>query len=1495
MNVLRKVTRILGKTLVFLTLFLVVFAAILFIALQTETFQTWAAQRVTAYLSSELGTRVEIGRLKFSLVKNVTLEDVFVEDQHHDTLVSGRAITVNVRHFSYKHTQLDLDEATLAGVKVKLIKYKGEPDWNFQFLADYFDSGPSGPKDTTRSPWKLSYGALSLKDVDFTYRLMRDTDRVVHNMNYNNIHVSKVYGRISDIDFRGDSIFAQITGLRAVEQCGIVLENLTTRATVAPTLLRCDSIYLKTPNSRVYGRFTFSYSTWNDYNDFINKMYIKGRLTDSTYVSFKDIAYFAEELNGFNEGVYLKGKVRGFVNDLSGSDLELYYRQHTQFKGDFSITGLPDIDKSYLHFDAQRLSTSKTDLEKVPLPPFDKPTYLELPDNISRLGIVSYRGKFDGFIHNFATYGTFKTDIGSIKTDIQVNNTDAGKPVKYSGSVVTTNFDFSKIFTRSDIVGPISLNAKIAGRGLTLKELDTRFDGVVQSITYNKYQYDNLKIDGEFKSKIFKGQLVSKDSSANFDFNGTVDFNNKLPRFDFISTINNFDLARTNFATSQLNGRVSSQIYINLNGDDIDNLSGQVNFDNTVYTTGKKKYTLQTFNLELNQEGSTKTISLHSSIANGSLKGRYKLSTLPDAFTQYLNSYFPTFVKTRTRYIFSDEAEIDLRIKNFTPVQELFIKDLAISPNTTMKGSFDASISYLYLKTNSQLIDYAGIKFRDNTIDVNSLINGVSIQYKANAINLSDSFAFRNPSFKVVANDKVSSFDLGWMNQAKPSNQGDITGNIVFGNSQAQIDFNRVKFVVNDSTWQIVKLNPVYIDSSFYITVKPITFYNQNQLITFDGRMSADSSEKMDVFIQNFKLSQFNGLLADAQVSLDGNLTGNTSIYGMFGARIIDSDFSFNSLKLNNRLIGNAEVKSTYDRAKQVVKVDGFSAFASDFDGNLLKNIEFKGYYFPKRDTNNLDITFKAEPFDVSLLQPYLKDILTIKVGYLNGTGRITGTPAEPEINARLKFYKCVMLVDYLNVQYNVSGNVDIFPKQINFDNIEIRDKFGNVGLVYGNIFHNNFKNIRIDFDVNTNKLMLLNTNSSNNPDYYGTAFASGNAGIYGFVDDIKMELNMKTAAGTRFFIPLDGPSEIGNNEFIRFVTKDTVKVAKAPSASGFSLDFNLEATPDAEVQLIFDEKSGDVIKARGEGNLNMKINSKGKFDMYGDYVLTTGDYLFTLENFITKKFEIQKGSSIKWNGSAYKANIDITAIYRQRASVRPIYPADSSGKRYTVDCKLYMKNKLMAPDITFGIELPTIDENSRSAIASVLMDENELNRQVFALLLLRSFITPLSGATGGSGITAGGAAANTSTEMLSNKLSHWLNGVAKDVDVGVNYRPGTGLSNEELDLTLNKQLFNNRLVIDGNFGVTNNTNSTRNSSTNNSSNLIGDVTLEYKLSQSGKYRVKGFNRSNDNTQVINNGGPFTQGVGIFYREEFESLNELYRRYMSKVKKSKPTAAAGNP
>ncbi len=1483
MKLLGKITRILLKTLLYSVILLLLLIGSFYFIGQTETFQTWAAHKATNYLSKELGTRVEVGRLKITFIKNVILEDVFVSDKHNDTLLSGKSIIVNVSGFNYKLHHLNIDEAELKDIKVKLLKYKNEEDFNFQFLADYFSS-----KDTTKpdsvAPWKIKYGALTLNNVDFTYRLLRDTIKVSQNMNYNNLHITNVYGRLSEIDFRNDTIFSQITNLRAKEQCGISVNNLTTKASVSSTHLQCDSLYLKTDNSLVKGSLSFKYDTWSDYTDFINKVYMKGNLKDSTLLNMKDVTYFAEDINGFNEIFLIKGRVRGFVNDLNGSGLEVSYGKNTQFKGDISISGLPDINKSYIHFDAQKLSTTKEDIEHFPIPPFNNPTFLKLPKELAKLGVINYKGKFDGIINNFVTYGTFKTDIGSLKTDLQVRDNPKTKLLEYSGLLSTTNFNVAKLFPINGIIGPVSMSAKIKGKGITLNDLDLEVDGNVQSFTYNQYQYQNLKIDGEFKKKIFNGNITSKDPNADFDFIGSIDLNYKVPKMDFISTINNFDLDKTHFSNSKMNGKLSSQILINLNGDNIDNLTGQINFDNTIYTNSVKEYKLSTFNLELDQASDSKNIKLNSNIFNLQLEGKYKISTLSNAFQQYLNTYFPTFFKSYTKHIYSDRANLTVKIKNFSIIQELFLKDLSISPNTIIEGSFDAGINYLYLKTNNDSIRYAGIKFNKNNIAVNSLPNGISLKYTSKTIALNDSLSFKNTSVNLVTNDKTTNFDLAWSNLQSPLYFGDLKGNILFGATKAELVLNQAKISVADSLWQIVKSNSISIDSSFAVTINPITFYNNNQLVTLEGKLSKNSSEKCNIIIQNLKLAQFNPLLSDAKVAIDGEVTGDISIYGAFDKSVISSDINFNDLKLNNRLIGSGQILSDYNPEKEYVSIKGYSAFAKDFDGNLMKNLDFEGYYYTKKQEDNLDITFKAEPFDLSLLQPYLKDILTVKVGFFNGSGKITGTPSKPLINAKLKIMKCVMLIDYLNVQYTVSGDVNITPSQLNFDNLEIRDKTGNVGSVDGNIFHDNFKNMRIDFDVNTKKLMLLNTTAANNSSFYGTAYASGNAGIYGFTDDIKIEINMKTNGGTRFYIPLNGPSEADNNEFIQFVTKDTIKKIIPVSKSNLSLDFNLEATSDAEIQLIFDEKSGDVIKARGDGNLNMKINSKGKFEMFGDYVLSTGDYLFTLENFVTKKFEIEKGSSIKWSGNVYKANIDITANYKQRASIKPLFPNDSSSnynKRFPVDCKLFMKDKLTSPDITFGIELPTIDESTRTLIKNLLSDPNELNRQVFSLLLLRSFVTPVS-ASGSSGVNAGGAVAATGSEMLSNKISSWLNGVTKDIDIGVNYRPGNALSSDELDLALSKQLFNNRLVIDGNFGVTN---SATNTKTTNNSNLIGDVTVELKLTESGKYRVKGFNRSNDNTQVLNSGGPFTQGVGIFYREEFDSLSELYRRYLAKLKK----------
>jgi hypothetical protein len=319
---------------------------------------------------------------------------------------------------------------------------------------------------------------------------------------------------------------------------------------------------------------------------------------------------------------------------------------------------------------------------------------------------------------------------------------------------------------------------------------------------------------------------------------------------------------------------------------------------------------------------------------------------------------------------------------------------------------------------------------------------------------------------------------------------------------------------------------------------------------------------------------------------------------------------------------------------------------------------------------------------------------------------------------------------------------------------------------------------------------------------------------------------------------------------------------------SGIQLNFDLAVTNDADVQIIFDSKIGDIIKAKGNGNIKMEITTRGDFNMYGDYEIEQGDYLFTLKNVINKKFIIEKGSSIKWNGSPYNGIADITAAYHVKTSLFNLNPIDSSAenkKRIDVDCLLSMKDKIFNPTITFDIDLPNSDDTKKNLVKSHTSTEEEMNRQVFSLLILNSFTTESNILN-----SVGPGLGSTSTEMLSNQLSNWLSQINKNFDIGVNYHPGTQMTSEEMEVALSTQIFNDRLSIDGNVGVSSNQ-----KNVSKASNIVGDVNLDYKLTD--RVHAKFYNKSNT-VDLLNSNSPYTQGIGILYRKEFDALSELFRK-----------------
>jgi len=431
---------------------------------------------------------------------------------------------------------------------------------------------------------------------------------------------------------------------------------------------------------------------------------------------------------------------------------------------------------------------------------------------------------------------------------------------------------------------------------------------------------------------------------------------------------------------------------------------------------------------------------------------------------------------------------------------------------------------------------------------------------------------------------------------------------------------------------------------------------------------------------------------------------------------------------------------------------------------------------------------------------------------------------------------------------------------------------------------HDHFKDFYLDINLKPEKMQFLNTTAKDNDYFYGTAYASGVVKIFGPFNQIAIEVAAKSEPGSVLYIPITSSSEVYENDFITFVksSSDSGIIQKDVKIrdSGVSLMFDIDVTPDAEVQIVFDPKIGDVMKGRGTGRLRMTIDRSGEFLMFGNLEIEKGDYLFTLENVINKKFLVDPGGIITWNGDPYAGKMDLTARYSIKTSLYElIWETDDPEQfkaKVPVSCLMHLTGDLLSPDISFDIDLPESDENTKNLVKNVVANSEEMNRQVFALLILNSFI-PTERNTFNSPISQG--IGNTSIELISNQFGNWLSQISNDFDVGFSYNQGDQVTSSQVEIALSTQILNDRIVLETNLEIGGNQlGATENQQ---ASNIAGDVSIEYKISEDGKIRIKAFNRSNT-VDVVANNAPYTQGVAVFYRKDFDRLRELWSRKKKK-------------
>jgi len=1466
-----------------LLLLLFIVGALLF-AFYNATFQTTITKAYLKNLSKNLETTITVEDVDFVFFDELLINKLYVEDLNHDTLFFARELKVDIDMFGFSKKKIFLDKATLTDVYFNLQKNEGDSINNLSFIIDYFT-----PEDTTSldSEWDFKLYDVEIVNGRFDYddaNFIKDE----FGVDFDHISVTEFNTVLNEVEFLPSGIKCQITELELKEQSGFELDTLKTQFQISPKGIVTDHLKIRTPNSKIDGDILFASQTYADLSNFITAVDIQSQFTKSV-VSFKDISYYAPALQGLDKSVTLKGEIKGRINNLKGRDLSIVFDDGTKFKGNADISGLPNAEDMFMYINVKELITSKQKLEQLPTYPFTKGKLLSLPSNFSHLGAIVFKGSFTGFYHDFVAYGKFNTALGVLTTDLALKVKE--EKTTYEGKLITQHFNLGRFLELQNNLGDITMNVTLDGEGFSKEDLIANLEGTISQIVVKDYEYNNVEVKGNFKNQIFSGFLAVEDENVSFDFDGNIDFSNAIPKFNFTSNIVNAKLAKLNFIDSKqkLKTRFSTQLNVNLEGTKLNNMYGEIEILNSKYYDKLDSIIIDSMLIFSSKNEENRKINIRSDVLDFNIEGIYNFTDLVAIFSDFVEEYIPSIKGDENRTVAESNFKFDLELHNSQIISKLVLNGAKFSNHTAFSGSYNSNKHQLLINGEIPDADFFGMHLDNGLLTIISIEENLSLKFDADKITQTDSIYTDNFFLQTNLSQNNLVGELKWNNKNDSlRSEADINFDIKFiGYDYLKTKIYDSQIYIADTLWTFNNDNYIEIAKDS-VVVKNFKFSSKNQTAIVDGKYSNSENDKIDVSLTDFNLKMLKEFMPKESVNLVGVVDGVASLGKKDSSFIFASNLKLTNIEINDYYVGNGKVKSTWNATNESIEIDG-ELFRDNIPSVLLK-----GDYFPKKDTNSLDLDFELNETDLSLfsfvLDEYVKDIK----GVANAKLSIKGSLVKPELSGNINMpLETFFHVNYLNTSFSAKHlQVNILPDMISFDNIELYDKFGNKGYANGTVYHEWFKDLSIDIGLNVANFFMMNTTVKDNSTYYGKAYVTGMMSIGSYDNYMNLDVDVKTEKGTIINIPLDEATDIEENNFIEFVSRDTIKIEVEDEVdlSHLNMNFKFEVTPQAEIRLIFDEQIGDVMKSRGEGNIELNVSSNGTLEMFGDYVITDGDYLFTLQNVINKRFDLEEGGTISWNGSPYEALIDITAVYRLRARLYDLLSGfgdttDIYKKRIPVDLKLNMKNNMLNPDISFDIQLPTADEETKTKVRSVLYvndsEENiqELNKQVFSLLVLNQFLPPPGTESSAS---AAGVGAATTSEMLSNQMSNWLSKMSNDFDVGVSYRPGDEISSQEIEVALSTQVFNDRVIIDSNFGMSDNSGETSNQ---NSKNIVGDVTVEYKITKDGKIRVKAFNTSNQYS-LENPNSDYTQGVGVSYREDFDTWGEFFDKLLGRFKKN---------
>ena len=1421
---------------------------ILVLILSIPSVQTRLGKYATDRINADFKTNITIERVGLQFNGDVEIKGVLIKDYKKNTLISATELNTSILNFKNLYNgKLVFGDIDLEGLVFNIVTYEGETQTNLDVFITRFDEDK--PKEDP-TDFLLSSSDVTIKDG--TFRLIdynKETPKILEFTN--------IFTNATNLVVNGPNVNTRINTLAFDDSRGLRMKNMVTDFSYSREQIFLDNLNIKTANSQLKGKVKFLYNR-EDLQYFADKVQVEADFTEAD-IALNELNTFYDEF-GINQRADFSTSIRGTLNDMNFNDLKLNTSSNSRIYGDIHFKNLFNIQENNFQMigDFTNLSSNYRDLKAL------LPNVLgkSIPTVFDKLGRFTIVGHSEITTSNIKADIILRTELGNIDTNLELRTYNDIDNASYSGNIVFEDFDIGKLIDNSKWK-KTSFNLDVQGKGFTLESLNTKLLGDVYSVVYNGYEYNNLEISGKLGNNIYDGKFVSHDENLKLVFNGLANFSKDINEFDFVADVTHANLKAMNLVTKDSLSLFKGLVEMKMTGTSINNAIGSIQFKDVYYKNEHDEYVFNDFQIVSSYRDDVRYIDINSpDIIEGQLSGVFVFEDIPYLFQNAVGNMYTNYKPQKVQ----QNQYIDFNFKIYNKIVEVFVPNIELGSNTYIKGHVESDEKEFKVTFNSpkiKLFDYfaeqISLQVDNNNPLFNTYIEIDSINTnnyynlsKFNLINvtLKDTLYIRSEFYGGKQNNDF--YNLSFYHTINEDNKS------VIGFKRSDVTFKGNTWIVNDRRNNYNKI--VFDNSLSSIKIDSFIMNHQNEEIKLSGILRDSTYKDIKLQFKDVDLAKITPAIDS--LDLRGNVNGNLDILQEKGRYLPNSSITIDDLEINSLVLGSFEAQIVGDesltnyRVNAKIKDDASESFSA------IGNIDVA------ESTSSIDVALNFNNFNLSPLNPFLSGVLSNIRGDITGIAEISGSLKLPQLNGDLILNNSGLTVPYLNVDYDFAekSSVTLENQSFVFNNIRLTDtKYASKGVLNGSINHVNFSDWSLDIDINTSRLLVLDTEEeTEEAPYYGTGFIGGTASIFGPTNELVISVVAETKLGTKFIIPLSDSESFGDNSFIHFLTPEE-KEAKAAglevkqkTISGLELDFELDITQDAEIEIVIDKTSGSTIKGRGVGGMLIDINTNGKFNIYGDFSVFEGVYNFMYAGIVQKEFIVEPGGTLAWEGDPFKAQIEINAIYKTQANPSPLLD-NPINRSIPVHVKTSLSGQLEKPEIEFNFEFPNVSSTVKSELYYRLDSKEDRDNQALYLLATGAFSNRLNDVN----------FTGTITERLNGIINGFFSSSDNKVNLGLNYEAGENTPDYQTDDRLGVTLQTNisdRIRVNGKVGVP--------VGGVSETVIAGDVQIDFLLNEEGTLIAKVFNRENS----IRNFGEeigYTQGVGIAWNVDFDTFGEL--------------------